>query len=326
MKLFIEGDLQISSSINRDYNNKSIHYLARERYIEWVLSNPKLNNPDIEYFSLGDLTDSSLPTPNDSDLLFYYMSNLKCNKKHIMAGNHDYNRKEDSYSFKALRNLPEITTYLKFQEVSLGSLNCIVLPYYYDNVYPELGSMKEEYEKLTGNYDFVFFHFEDETMSFGEASKFIDISKIKGKRIGGHIHVGGDNYLESPVPNKSNEMLDKRHVYLLDTETKVIEEIEIPSFIEYQTINYPDLPEIKPNILVNYEIKDYVNKNESIKFYKDKFGDDFFIYKMHRKSLQESSDNVRSDKVRTIPELWKDYKIEKKVHRKVASIVETYIH
>ena len=177
---------------------------------------------------------------------------------------------------------------------------------------------------MEGTYDFIIFHFEDETQEFGN-EKTINLSKLKGKRIGGHIHVGGKNYVPSPIPNKSNEVLPERYLYLLDTETKELEKILIPNFLDYQSVNlYED---IKPSnaLYTVYEIRNYVNKEEAISYYRKKYGEDFFINKMVKQSLTESSEHKRSEKVRSTKELWEDYKKEKKVNKEVDKIVTSLL-
>uniref|UniRef100_UPI00405639D6 metallophosphoesterase n=1 Tax=Candidatus Electrothrix sp. TaxID=2170559 RepID=UPI00405639D6 len=321
MKIIFEGDLQVSSSVN-EYNSESFHYLARKAYIDWFLSQPELNNEDVLYWSLGDLTESSIPSPRDTQLLVYFFSQMKNKQKYIIAGNHDYNRGKGSYSFDPLTELEGVTAFTKPCEKDIDELSFKILPYYYDFVYPELKSMRENYESYKGEYDFIIFHFEDETQSFGD-NQGINLSKIKGKRIGGHIHVGGENYLMSPVPNKSNEILPERYLYLLDTETSEIEKILIPNFLDYGVVNYPNPIEKKSDALYTaWEIRDYVNKQDALSLYKEQWGDNFFIHKMSRKGLVESSDTERSNKVRTIKELWSDYKSSNKIDSNVSKLVE----
>lgn len=320
MKIVLEGDLQVSSGLN-EYNSKSFHYEARKQYIEWFLNNPKLNNEESIFFSLGDLTESSLPSPRDTELLVYYYSNLKHHKKYILAGNHDFSRDKNTYSFAPLTKLSKVEAFYKPQDLTIGSSTIKVLPYFYDHIFPDMKSMKEEYESYEGVYDLILFHFEDETQDFGNGGS-INI-KLKGKRVGGHIHVGGQNYITSPLPNKSNEVLPERHIYIYDTETKEIEKEIIPNFLDYKVVKFPEPIERRDEDtpFVAFEIRDYVNKEEALKLYREQWGEDFYVHKMVKQTLLESGDTERSDKVRSVLELWEDYKNNNKVDKKVSEIV-----
>lgn len=330
--LLVEGDLQNRSDYNEEYNTESIHYLASCKYTRWVISNPKLNNEETGYFSLGDMSETSNPNPRDTSLMFNYLLNLKSPKKFILAGNHDYNRDKNTYSFDPLLELSDVEAFKKPTELELGNCKFKILPHFYDNIYQDLKSMKEEYEGYTGDYDFIFTHIADETQDFG-GGHGIDISKLKGTRLQGHIHTGGKGYVTSPLPHKSSEVLDHRYLYKINLETKEVEEIEIPKFMTYESVKYPepvDFSKLDCD-LVNLEIRDYVNKEEAYNFYKEQFEKEdklFFVYKMIKKRFSENGeeDRVRSDKVRSIKEIYLDFKRDKKLNPNVANIMEQYIH
>lgn len=324
MKIFFEGDLQTRSDYNPDYNKESVHYLSRKAYIEWVLSNPKLNAEDVVYFSLGDLTETSIPMPRDTDLLTYYFSKLRNKKKYILAGNHDFNRAKRSYSFQFLDNLEGVETILKPQELEIGGSSFMCLPYYYDNFYEDLKPMREEYEAMEGSYDFVVTHIQDHTQKFSEDDESIDTRKLKGERIQGHIHLPSPGYPGSPVPNKSSEVAEARFVWLVDTETKEIEKIMIPTFLDYAVIDYPKEITIKPKegTYVNFMINNYEGDRFSVlEKYRKEWGDNFFVYKMVRKSVQENSDHERMQKIETTKELWDRYVKTKRVKSDISKIV-----
>lgn len=309
--LFLEGDLQIHAS--RQYE-----YLSRGAYIDWVLNNPKLNNEETIYFSLGDLFETSLPTPKEMSLATYYFENLESSKKYILAGNHDYNRGKDSHSFDPLLELRDVEA-IKIPEIlKLGNYTFNCLPFMYDSYSSLYGPMKEEYEKMDTETDFVLFHFEDETMNFGN-NKFVDL-KVKGKRFGGHIHVGGDNYLPSPVPNKKNEVLDRRYVVLINLETGTWEEIDIPNFLDFQTVKYPNsLPEKRAEYTALI-VTDVLDKEEAQKKYDE---ESYFIREMRRPELQNKEELEKSGKVRSVKELWEEFTNKKKINKEVSSLVSS---
>ena len=322
MKLFLEGDLQIHSTKSQ-YDNSSIHYEARKNYIDWVLNNPKLNNEDVTYISLGDLYEHSVPDPRSVQLGVYYMSNLKCRLKIIIAGNHDYDRNKKSYSIDPLAEIKGVTIVKEFKKLTFANSKIAILPYFYDFVYKDKGSMKEYYESLEGNYDFILHHFEDETQDFG-SGKGIKL-KLKGERIGGHIHVGGKGYLESPIPNKTSEMLEKRNVILLDTSTKQKELVELPDFLRFETIDYPnDIDNFNTNTY--YTLSEVTDKEIALNHYKEKYPN-IHIKEVRKKSLRTFSDSEDEEKsVRTIKELWNDYKNNNKLDSNVAKIIENQLH
>jgi len=322
MKIFFEGDLQIYKSFS-EYQSESARFEATKLYIEWVLNNPKLNNKEVIYFSLGDFFENSLPSPEEYNLGLHYLSNGEWKEKYLLAGNHDYNRIKDSYSIDPFSKLPN-TTLIKKPGVmtNFGDLRVLTLPYYYDHIFTDLKSMKEEYENMSGEYDLVVTHIQDESQEFGDRGS-IDISKLKGNRIQGHIHAVENNlsgYVNSPIPCTKGEVLDKRYCFLYDTETKWIEKIEIPNFLGYEEVIYPNELKEPTSPYTLYTIKDYVDKASTIDFYKSK-NPDMYIKEMVRKKLQTLEDFKAEVHKKTTLDYWEDYSLENKVDEQVYNLV-----
>lgn len=301
------------------------HYESRKAHLEWEIMNPKINNEDTIYFSLGDITEHSQPSPKDLALLVNFFERLQCKEKWILSGNHDYNPLKKTWSFDPLLELRGVKSFKKKERVNVGSKDFLMLPYYYDHVFSELPPMKEYYESIQDDVDYVAFHFEDETMDFG-SNKTIDLSKIKGKRIGGHIHTGGKNYLPSPVPNNASEQLERRYGLLINLDTGVIEEIDYPKNLKYVTISYNE--EIPTNILESYPnialtITDVLDKEKLIEKYSNV--ENVYIRKMVSASNLNKVEINKKGKIRKMEEYWADYKKEKKVNLNVSKIIENRV-
>lgn len=317
--MIIEGDLQIRSD-KSTYNDASVHYLARKNYIEWILSSD-LNIEENIFCSLGDFFELSHPTPRDMKLAIYYLSNLKCKRKIIIAGNHDYDRYRNSYSIDPLAEIPGVELIKKPIDLVIEGVSFKILPFFYDYIFSDLESMKKEYESLSGTYDFILTHVSDETQNFG-GTEGINLSNLKGERLQGHIHTGGKGYVESPLPNKTSEVLKERNLRVLNLETKEVLKRKIPQFLEYITVVYPEkITKSFSESLINLTITEAPDKTLALDHYKKEYPD-AFIKEVRKKVLKEiPKEGISSKKVRPIKELWDSFSTENKVDKEVSTLV-----
>jgi DNA repair exonuclease SbcCD nuclease subunit len=233
MNIIIEKDRHMRSEIP--------FFIAHQQYNDWFL-NQEWNNEENIFISLGDYFDKSKPTPDEYEMALSFFNKTKFKKIILLAGNHDYDRKLESYSIEPLASNKriEIITYPEVQQIE--NMSFAFLPYYYD--YSNSNEpMKEAYTLLTPPFvesDFVLYHFEDQTISFGKEKTGIDISYLKGKKIGGHIHKSQKNYeLGMPVLWREDEKGESPTLGMIKTD-KSFSFIEVPKILDFYTVNYGD--------------------------------------------------------------------------------------
>ena len=324
MKIFFEGDLQIYKS-NSEYNKDSARFNAVKLYTDWVINNPKLNNKETIYFSLGDFFERALPSPEEYELGMYYLSQGKWQEKYILGGNHCYSRIKDTYSIQPFSKLKDTTLIFKPEELDIEGISCLCLPYFYDNVYSDLKPMKEEYESLVGDYDIIATHIQDENNTMFGNNQSINISKLKGQRIQGHLHAIKDNkdgYVNSPLANTKAEILDKRYCFLYDIETKTIEKIEIPNFLNYSEVVYPEPITVnkEENSYTLYTIREVTDKQTVIDFYRQT-NPNIYIKEIVKKKLQTMTEQYESQAQKSILDFFNEYSQENKLNQEVQSII-----
>lgn len=233
MKIVVEKDRHLRSEIP--------FYLAHKQYNDWFLKQ-EWNNDENVFISLGDFFDKSKPTPNEYETALNFFNEVKFKKIFLLTGNHDYDRKLESYSTDPLASNKRIEIIYVPKIRMIGDMSFTFLPYYYDHS-NSLTPMKEYYTSLTPPFvdtDFVCYHFEDSTISFGKEKTGIDINYLKGKKIGGHIHKSQKNYeLGMPVLWREDEKNENTSLGII-SEDKSFNFIEVPKFIDFYTVNYGD--------------------------------------------------------------------------------------
>lgn len=314
-KIYVTGDLQARS-------DHPFHYKAREIHLDWERNNPLINNEETIYFSLGDITEDSKPHSKELALLVKHFEELKNPEKWILGGNHDLNEIKKSWSFDPLLELEGVKGFKRPEEVNIQGLSILMMPFYKKSVFKNFSPMKEYYEALEGKYDFVAFHFEDHTMDFG-AGTSIDTRKIKGYRLGGHIHTGGENYLPSPVPNTKAELLPERYGLLIDIETKEVEKIVYPNNLTFVSIeegqdippsaldDFPVVALTVNNVLDETKVRETYTNYENV-----------YIRRLNKPSTINKEEIKKEGKVRTLLEYWKTFKEHRGVSEEVSKIIE----
>jgi len=161
--IIIVGDLQLKES--------TLYKKAVLSFLEWLYEN---YNDNI-IIQLGDFFNAASINHNTVDDAFSIVK--KFNQFHILTGNHDKNRRMDNI-LKSWNHFDNIFVYEKETEINLNDFNCLMLPHQFN---------MDHYSELTGDYDFIFPHTSPKEESFGK--KFVDLSKLNGKKIYGHIHI-----------------------------------------------------------------------------------------------------------------------------------------
>jgi hypothetical protein len=189
-------------------------------FLGWLYDNYK----DETIIQLGDFFDSS--SINHSLMLEVANILKNFNELHILTGNHDQSRRMNNI-LKNFNNYDNIFIYEDKATYMIDRQSCLFLPYKYN---------MSDYEEIEGEWDFIFPHFTPKQESFGK--EFIDISKIKGQKVYGHIHnyaVYDDAFiLGVPVITRNGESNNP----ILSIVEKKITEIHPPIFFQIQNLSY----------------------------------------------------------------------------------------
>lgn len=242
-KLIVVGDLHIQED--------EPLFSAQKNFFKYI-EDAEFNNESNNLFLLGDIFHKSKPSAKEYALVHQWFEELKFETIYILHGNHTYSRKYGSAlePFKHLKNIQIIQE--EAINITLDNLKIIALPFYPDHL--KSVTMKEDYESLDlkTDYDFIFGHFSHKDM-FGEK---VDIGHLKGTRIMGHVHIRDDEYLGTPYPTRYDERGQIGMIKSIDMETKDVENIMLPVFIDYKTLDYKDLESVVANKLDKLRIYD----------------------------------------------------------------------
>ena len=190
----------------------------------------------------GDLFDTSAP---HNDIIYEIVYKLLLFKKiYIINGNHD-NSKIKGSVLLPFSHHDSIEVLNLVTEITIENKKCIFIPYAYNN-------MREEYEGLEGNYDFIFTHITPLECAFGEEG--MDL-KLEGTYIHGHTHIQKDftdkhdnkHYvLGVPLPTRHLEQNQDHRILKIDDEFTFA---PVEQYFTYETINFGDEVKDKNNII-----------------------------------------------------------------------------
>lgn len=229
-------------------------------FFEWLLQNYK----DEIIVLLGDLYDSSSPHGNVEDFTAHYLKQFK--EVHIITGNHDYSAKQ-GLSLLQLRQHDNIFVYNDVTEVKIEDSKCLLLPFKYSGI-------KEEYEQLTGKYDFVFSHITHPKEAFGDEG--IELKVGADYYIYGHVHTQKDygNHIILGVPIPTRHLEHNQVCRIANISKKKVDIIETPVYFTYEDVEYGEMPVNKNNILniknapslisVLYKYKEFYIRDEGV--------------------------------------------------------------
>jgi hypothetical protein len=188
---------------------------------------------------LGDVFDSSAPHWDVYILFQTFLEKRGESNTYILDGNHDQSKtKGHSLSSFSSNLFSNVFIYALYSETVIEQHKCLVLPFLYNN-------MKEIYEALEGEYDFVFPHFETSKTAFGMGVNNI---KLKGTYVLGHQHMQKD-YIDSmgnqhhvlgvPITTRHGEH-KQNHRIMRVNDKKVVDFIKVPQYFTYRDLEYGD--------------------------------------------------------------------------------------
>jgi len=265
---------------DRHARGDSPFFEAHKFYNNWLLDKD-FNNESTNFISLGDWFHSSHPTPEEIDEEMRFLSNSKM-KFFLLAGNHDWSGVLKQYSILSFRNLPNVEIICEPCVKTIDGKTFAFLPHY-----KNLKVMKELYTNLSEefiNADYVCYHFEDETQHG------IDISYLKGKRFGGHIHTQCKNYeLPMPITSRYDERGLDNGIYNL-TEDKII---SVPKLIDYYDIEYGDEIPIGLAMFPMINIKNAPSKQLAQEKYKDNYIHEIYVVNKKKEKIVSCVDDKK---------------------------------
>jgi hypothetical protein len=234
----------------------------QQQFLNWLLQ--KYNNEI--FILLGDCFDNSTPTWDVYSMFKDFLLKRK-NITYISKGNHCSSRIKGC-ALNGIHLMEDVKVFFEKEECDIDGYKCLFLPFIYD-------SMKEQYEKLEGNYDFIFTHITPEKAAFGEEGIKFNKNLI-GTFFHGHIHMfnekcykdsyGNINYIQGvPISTRNGE--DQEHIIIQIDHDKKIEFIKVPHYFSYETIEYPNLPESKNNIINVINAPSYASVIDKYKDY-----------------------------------------------------------
>ena len=213
-------------------------YSAGMNTLNWI----KENYADQTIIQLGDIYHTSSP---HNSIRTAFGNIVKDLRFYSLGGNHENSITKGS-SLEPL-SLLGVTVINEVISYEIEGHSCMFLPHN-DNM--------KEYEKLTGEYDFVFTHItpKESIADFGEGISL----KLKAKKfIHGHVHLqqdytdraGNDNIIVG-VPYPTRHLEDNQdHRILQIGSSGEVSEIFVPFQFKYEKVEYDTEPESKGNIL-----------------------------------------------------------------------------
>lgn len=325
-RIAIFGDVHIGT--------RQPYFRSAVKVLDWMSKDPIINNEETLLISLGDIYDEETNNGDTNYEVLSFYKKLKNKDKIIIEGNHEKSLREGS-ALKSLSIIDGVELISEPELRNIEGLNFLFLPHIYTD---EKGlSMEERYSNLKyeNSIDYCLAHIMDETRQFNKKQKICDLSNLKiKKRIFGHDHNysldSGGNYLGSVMPNSSTEKDKKPKIYIIDLETKKDYTIDVPLFINYYTVQYPEsLPEINVEFPI-LNITESLDREESVNYYmneaKEK-GIDLTINRVFRKRFMNDKAEIEDNgKVYTTDlEYYGIFEKEKEVSSGVSTIIRKVI-
>lgn len=254
---YVIGDLHLSAM-----NEWSVE--VGERVISWLQTfaadvAKKDDNPSILW--LGDITEKDVNPGDviDQEYRIFSICSKYFKTTYVLMGNHDLKlyKQKAQHSLKFLRNIPNVKVIDKPEVFTVCGTKVRALPH-----------LRVEGESLNDYYSKMRFD-EDVDLTVGHWNKIdpkmpfaggVRTDSLRTKMLClGHIHTRTDSdYTGSVFPNKVNEAGER--VYKVFDKGKLVEEVKIPTFLEYLTLTYPEKPaEHNDSIVRVYTIRGVSN-------------------------------------------------------------------
>ena len=272
--------------------------------LNWIFDNEELNNKNNSLLLLGDMCEVNSPFELYGIFVDLFTNKSSFAKVWIVQGNHDCINMSSVLSlFAPLKNVEVIQ---EWKIIDFYNTKILTLPFY-SHEGSTKKPMKDVYSHLYENeeikdveFDYCMGHIEDETNHFS-SKNFCDLSQLKVKHfLHGHIHTcnldKGGRYLGSACMNSSTEHGNTKYLAIIDGETKEYELKEIPKFMEYYTVEYPNKLEKPKTRYAIFTVKNALDKNVTLEEYSKQakeLGFEFYTNKILKQRVTEVEiDNV----------------------------------
>jgi len=228
------------------FKQKQPYYNSTCELFEYLLK----EYPNSTLVQTGDFFDTSNP---HSELLvdkaIHYL--LKFKEVHIISGNHELSNRTGNPLY-LLNRIDKLNVYLEPKEVLIEDENFLMLPYLYN--LKQMKELYETYDCTNGTIDYVVSHVAYPNTNFGSPDE-INLSNIKAKYyIYGHIHKpqSYDNHhiIGVPITTRYGEHEWVKQIGVLQNNN--FELREIPSFINFEDVDFNNEPESNTSILNVY--------------------------------------------------------------------------
>ena len=266
--------------------------------LNWIFDNEELNNKNNSLLLLGDMCEVNSPFELYGIFVDLFTNKSSFAKVWIVQGNHDCINMSSVLSlFAPLKNVEVIQ---EWKIIDFYNTKILTLPFY-SHEGSTKKSMKDIYSHLYENeeikdveFDYCMGHIEDETNHFS-SKNFCDLSQLKVKHfLHGHIHTcnldKGGRYLGSACMNSSTEHGNTKYLAIIDGETKEYELKEIPKFMEYYTVEYPNKLEKPKTRYAIFTVKNVLDKNVALEEYSKQakeLGFEFYTNKVLKQRVTE---------------------------------------
>lgn len=262
-------------------------------FLNWLFSQD-FNNENNSLLLLGDLCEINSPYELYEVYVDLFVNKSNFNQIYVLQGNHDC--ANISTVLSLFRPLPRVKVITNWEIIKFYNCNLIMLPHFNHEGTDKI-SMIELYSNLyktvTDEFDYGFGHIEDDTQNFSKHYPSTKDLKVK-QWMNGHVHTptiqNGGNYLGSATLNSSSESGDTKYLAIIDGETKKFELKEIPKFMEYYTVEYPNKLEKPKTKYAIFTVKNVLDKNVALEEYSKQakeMGFEFYTNKVLKQRVTE---------------------------------------
>lgn len=263
--LYIFGDLHLSAM-------NPWNYTVCEKFISWFEKwTEQLEDENAEILWLGDITEKDVNPGDviDQEYRIFSICSKRFKKTYVIMGNHDLKlyRQKAQHSLKFLRNFENVQVIENPCTIESCNTKVRCLPHirvqgqtlfeYYSDM-----EFTDDVDLTVGHWNFF-----DPQKSYEGGVK---LDKMRSKTFClGHIHIRVDPiYTGSVFPNKVSE--EGERVYKVFDSGKLVEEVTLPTFIKYETLEYPKpAPVYRDSVIRVYTITGISNLTTAKSFYKD---------------------------------------------------------
>ena len=261
----------------------------------------------------GDGLDSSSP----HNEVRYYIEKLlsEMGEVYIFGGNHDQSRKMGN-GLLPLKTHKNITLIEEVTELTIEGHSFLFIPF--------KENAQEEYEQLTGTYDFVATHITPLECAFNDEGVQLNLDATF---IHGHTHMqtdftdknGRQHYvLGVPYPTRNGENQEHR-IGLIGNDKKVTFE-KVPIYFQHETIKYGEMPSNDDNVINVIDAPDKQSVLEMYsKFYIREAGIELKRDDSEIKSIDVSTNSIKP----LFSELCEEKSIKKEVVKRGLTYLET---